>query len=275
MGFIQNIRKHPRRWSFLGIFILSFPEIVGGWWALFYEKPLFPTIYVWAKGMNMPPFSIAYLPLIFFPLGLIILFLIYRETRLSPKEKIIEKPPEKEPLSPDKIKIDYKENEPNYYEESFSWPPDLVKDMSSSELYKSAHDLHRISIENLSQLEPIEDVKVEITKIEPAHFRISHNIPIKLRFMGDRKEFLDTSININPNEKIFVDVIQWGTYAVYDYNFEILNSENKDVKFKEGEEYILTIKASGKNAKVESRRFKISYINEPAKNLKLSFQSID
>lgn len=177
----------------------------------------------------------------------------------------------------EKIKIDYKENEPNYYEESFSWPPDVVKDMSSSELFKTGHDLHRISIKNLSQSQPIEGVKVEITKIEPVHYRISHNIPIKLRFMGDRKESLDTSININPNEEIFVDVIQWGSYAVYDYNFEILNSENKNVRFnfKEGDEYILTIKASGKNAKVESRRFKISYINEPAKNLKLSFQSID
>ncbi len=45
--------------------------------------------------------------------------------------------------------------------------------------------------------------------------------------------------------------------------------------FDEGEEYILTIKASGKDIKVVSSKFKISYINESGKNLKLSFKRID
>ncbi len=85
-------KKHSVRSAFIVLFLMLLPA-AGGYWSLFSNEPMFPTIAKWMGAVNMPDISIIWLSVVTVPFGVIMLFLIYRETKKTksePKEKIAE-----------------------------------------------------------------------------------------------------------------------------------------------------------------------------------------
>ena len=136
------------------------------------------------------------------------------------------------------IEMNYKDWAPNYY----SNPP--------------GYQIHRISIKNLSQTESIKNVKVKFIDMEPMHGVFEHNRPVLLRFMGDEKP-LKKSIDLHPDEEVFVDVIIFESLGLGNVIFTMLTSEQKDTAFSfdSNDTYKITIQASGENTKTVTMKF--------------------
>ncbi|MEK7307928.1 MAG: hypothetical protein AAB089_02550 [Nitrospirota bacterium] len=125
------------------------------------------------------------------------------------------------------IRIEYKENDPNYY-------------------HKLDHGQHhRISIENLSD-KTIEDVSIGISEMKPLHQVFERQLPL----------FLEKSINVNPG-KMFITVIQWVWAFGGGEHCEFITSHSSiGTRFTvddKGHEILITV--TGKNIPSISKRF--------------------
>ena len=142
------------------------------------------------------------------------------------------------------IKIEYKENDPQYY-------------------YKSmGEQLCRISIENITD-KTIEDVKVEITDTKPLHPVFKKKLPILKQ------------TSLNPG-KVFIDLIRW-QYSQGHELYEIINIDpNAQTTFsvwKDDFEIVITV--TGKNIKSQSKKFSFGLTFEYGKGKTLWVRSID
>lgn len=143
------------------------------------------------------------------------------------------------------IKIDYKENNPQYY-------------------YKSmGEQLHRISIENITD-KTIENVKIEITDMKPLHPVFKKKLPILKKF-----------ISLNPGKE-FIDLIRW-EYSQGHELYEIINIDpTAQTTFSVWEDnFEIVITVTGKNIKSQSKKFSFGLTFEYGKGKTLWVKSID
>jgi hypothetical protein len=72
------VRKHPLWWAASTFAFVSFPQWVQSIWGLWSADPLAPLIIAKLNAMDIPTFSAYWITL---PVGLVMFFLIWRETR--------------------------------------------------------------------------------------------------------------------------------------------------------------------------------------------------
>jgi hypothetical protein len=160
-----------------------------------------------------------------------------------------------------KLEIKYKENEPNYYDKALGY------------------QIHRISIHNLSSVETIKNLKAKLTEIQPLHGVFKNNRPILLHFMGDNQEVFNKSIDLDPTDKVFIDVIELHSVTSGNSYFKIPTSEilkTTEFIFNRDESFKINIQASGLNIKTEVKSFKFGITtNDVGGDWKLWFKPID
>jgi hypothetical protein len=128
-----------------------------------------------------------------------------------------------------KLEINHKEIDDSYYEE-FNSVPLKLQGIFGSNYPKEQHSIRicRICIHNSSKTEKIKDIKVKLMQIEPPmpHLRL----PLHLMFQHDNEKPYKYSINLNPGDKEFVNVVSWEYTTTQRYR--IFNVDNVISTFK-------------------------------------------
>jgi len=105
------------------------------------------------------------------------------------------------------MKIEHKENETGYYNESQYFN----KQVPTEKLFGNVKTITfwrtcRISVHNLSD-KKINNVEVKLVDIEPQELR--GRLPLHLHFTHDNNKPFKLSKDINPSDSIFIDVVSW------------------------------------------------------------------
>lgn len=233
--FGWNVRTGiPLLLSFVGFFI---------YWKLFGMELAMEELKVQLVFVFIP--LVGFVFLVFLLNFLLAPFILLQEQKRRITE--IEKELNNYKKSDSPIRIEYKENDPNYYHK----------------LNHGQH--HRISIENLSD-KTIEDVSIEISEMIPLHPVFERQLPL----------LLEKSININPG-KMFITVIQWvWTFGGAEHYEFITAHSSIGTRFTvddKGHEILIIV--TGKNVPSISKRFCFGIKRVYTKGANLWFRSME
>ena len=137
-----------------------------------------------------------------------------KETDIKTKDKTIELLKERQ--SP-KLIMEFYENSPSYCHDEFQ----ENKNPNTEHIYNRFERVWRISIYNDSSVTTIKDVKVKLT-VEGANDR-----EVILKFADNNTQPYWRSVDIAPEERVFVDVLEWIMQRVKEDNlrFDICHIE--------------------------------------------------
>ncbi len=268
MEFIKKLQDRPILYGIFTVLFMIMPTIVAGWWSLFSDKPMIPTIAESMGRMDIPDISIKWFSWITIPLGLgmlgYIIFLArkgklpqiaepldsHQKSKLQEDEEIIN-----DTLSP--LKIEVLEDGNAYFDVG-----DLFK---GGRIGQGRKQILSIRIHNTGG-KTIDDVEVCVNKIEPLSERTSVGqiqLPIYLHITGTESDV--GSLAFSPDQRRSVDVLSYST-AHYDWHVYI-ESIGKELKPKlfigELISYKIEIKVTGRGVDSSRQDFEISMTNPP------------
>ena len=227
----RKIEKNPML-CFLLIALGTFFPTLEALWALFYEKPMFPTIAKWIGGVKMSDYSLMWLLLITIPVGLcMMVIIIIIQFKRPKKEAIIQQEREKfvemiESVAAEKGEIF--NTHPNITSESTDkkpsgYPIEIEFENTSEFNYKDEHtdplrqlprsldsgQWHHLCV-GLKSKEKLTNVQAQLYSLKPqddVNQEIKLRTPIPLRFTNESN--MTTSIKLPKNGKTKVSVVSF------------------------------------------------------------------